>query len=164
MVKNKEQRVGVFADTANLYHAARHLGGRVNFKELLRQAVAGRKLIRAIAYVITSQGGEEQKFFNALEQSGFEVKSKELQVFAGGKKKGDWDVGIAMDMIRASESLDVIILMSGDGDYEPVVEYLQNHGLLVEVMAFAESASARIIERADDFTDLSSNKRKFIIK
>jgi len=85
MIKHKEQRVGVLVDVANLYHSAKNLfGAKVNFKEVLRTAVEGRKLIRAIAYVIRSESEEERAFFSALDKQGFEVKSKDLQIFAGG--------------------------------------------------------------------------------
>lgn len=164
MIKNKEQRVGVFVDGANMYYAARHHGGRLNFKELLKAAVAGRKLIRAISYVIKSDAPEEKTFFDALDKLGYEVKFKDLQIFLGGKKKADWDVGIAMDMVKMAEALDVLVLVSGDGDYLPVVEYLQNHGKLVEVISFADNTSSRLSEKADEFQDLAKEEGRFVIK
>jgi uncharacterized LabA/DUF88 family protein len=101
IIKHKEQRVGVFIDTANLYHSAKNLYKRkVNFGAVLKDAVAGRKLVRATAYVITSEAGDEKGFFDALTKLGIETKTKELQVFAGGAKKGDWDVGIAVDAMK----------------------------------------------------------------
>jgi uncharacterized protein (TIGR00288 family) len=165
MLKHKEQRVGVLVDVSNMYHSAKNLfKKRVNFKEVLVQAVSGRKLIRAIAYVVKSESAEELNFFEALSQQGFEVKMKDLQVFAGGAKKGDWDVGITVDAIKLSKNLDVIILVTGDGDYLPLVEYLQyNTGCLVEVMAFRQTTSSKLIEHADDFFNLSEN-RKFLLR
>ena len=164
MIKHKEQRVGVFVDVQNMYYSAKNLfGSYVNFAKILESAVAGRKLIRAIAYVIKAQIREEQKFFEALEYQGYEIKIKDLQVFAGGIKKGDWDIGIAIDAIKLSRQLDVVAIVTGDGDFLPLVEYLQYHGLLVESLAFSETASAKLMEKADDFTDLSLNKRRFLI-
>ncbi len=163
-MKHPDQRVGVFVDVGNMYHSAKNLhAARVNFKAVLTAAVADRKIIRAIAYVIRSNSTEEEKFFDALDKSGFEVKAKDLQVFFGGLKKGDWDVGLAMDSIKMSPKLDVVCIVSGDGDYIPLVEYLQYHGLLVEVLAFGETCSSKLRETADDFIDLSSDKRKFLI-
>ncbi len=164
MLKHKEQRVGVLVDVSNMYHSARNLYNRkTNFKEILVQAVADRKLIRATAYAISTENQEEAPFFEALEQQGFEVKMKDLQIFAGGAKKGDWDVGISIDAIRLAGKLDVIVLVSGDGDYLPLVSYLQNNkGCLVEIMAFRKTCSSRLIEEADDFIDLGSDK-KFLI-
>ncbi len=165
MARFKEQRVGVLVDIQNLYYSARVLHSKkVNFKNVLQEAVSGRKLIRAIAYGIKTTEGLEEKFFEALEKQGFEVKTKDLQIFPGGQKKGDWDVGITVDAIKLSKSLDVLVLVSGDGDYIPVVEYIQNTtGCIVEVMAFIESASGKLIEKADEFINLSKNKRKFLI-
>ena len=153
-------------DVQNLYHSAKHLyqGGRVNFKEVLRAALAGRKLIRALAYVVRTETAEEQAFFEALTKSGIELKVKDLQVFPGGMKKGDWDVGVAVDAIRLAPALDAVVLVSGDGDYIPLIEYLKNSaGVQVEVIAFGRSASGRMREIADDFIDLGAEPDKFII-
>lgn len=165
MAKFKEQRVGVLVDIQNLYYSARVLHSKkVNFKNVLLDAVSGRKLIRAIAYGIKTVEGQEEKFFEALEKQGFEVKTKDLQIFPGGQKKGDWDVGIAVDAIKMSKSLDALVLVSGDGDYIPVVEYIQNTtGCIVEIVAFKESTSSKLIEAADGFINLSENKKKFLI-
>jgi len=164
MIKHKEQRVGVLVDVSNMYHSAKNLySKKVNFREILIKAVAGRKLIRATAYAIRTETKEEAPFVEALEAQGFEVKMKDLQIFAGGAKKADWDVGIAIDAIKLAEKLDVLVLVSGDGDYLPVMSYIQNNkGCLVEVMAFRKTCSSRLVEEADDFTDLGSNK-KFLI-
>jgi len=147
-----------------MYHSAKNLyKRRVNFKEILKEAVAGRKLIRATAYVIRAENEEENNFFEALSQQGFQVIIKDLQVFTGGAKKGDWDVGIAVDAIKLAEKLDVLVLVTGDGDYLPLVTYLQNtQGCLVEILGFRQTTSSRLIEEADDFVNLSDS-RKFLI-
>ncbi|MFH1745330.1 MAG: NYN domain-containing protein [bacterium] len=164
MIKHKEQRVGVLVDVSNMYHSAKNLyKKRVNFKEILKDAVAGRKLIRATAYVVKTESEEESPFFEALSQQGFEVKMKDLQIFAGGAKKADWDVGITVDAIKLANKLDVIILVTGDGDYLPLVEYLQNtKGCLVEVIAFRQTASSKLVEESDDFINLSDDKKYLI--
>lgn len=162
--KHEEQRVGVFVDVQNLYYSARNIyNARVNFSAFLKDAVQDRKLIRAIAYVIRAQMPEEQMFFDALSKAGFEVKAKDLQVFFGGVKKGDWDVGITMDMIKMMNKLDSMVLASGDGDYLPLLEYLKNFGVRVEVVAFGKSASAKLKDFADDFIDLDENPKKFLL-
>lgn len=159
-----EQRVGVFIDVSNLYYSARVMYGRkVNFKAVLKEAVGDRKLIRAIAYVIKAESPEEQKFFDALDNMGFDVKSKELQVFYGGHKKGDWDVGIAMDAIRLAPKLDVVVLASGDGDFIPLLEHLRSIGQRVEITSFGRSTSSKLRELADNFIDLDENQRKFLM-
>ena len=165
IIKHKEQRVGILIDVQNMYHSAKNIyASRVNFKEVLKTAEAGRRLIRAIAYVIRTETGEEKAFFEALTKIGLEVKMKDLQIFYGGLKKADWDVGIAVDAIRLLPLLDVIVLISGDGDFCPLVEYLKNEGRQVEVMAFGKSASAKLKEMADDFIDLSENQNKYLLK
>lgn len=163
-MKHKEQRVGVFVDVQNLYYSAKNVHqAKVNFGKLLVQLVAGRKLVRALAYVVRGPNSVEDNFFNALDKQGFEVKVKDLQVFAGGNKKGDWDVGLVIDAIKMIRALDVIILVSGDGDYLAAVEYLQNQGIIVEVAAFGETCSAKLIEKADDYFNISGHGKKFLI-
>ena len=161
----KEQRVGVFVDVQNLYYSARNLyKSKINFKELLKEAVAGRKLIRAIAYSIRAGEKDEDSFYKALEEIGFEVKAKQLQIFYGGNKKGDWDVGIAMDAIELAHRLDTIVLISGDGDFIPLVQHLRRAlGCRVEVVAFGKSCSSKLSEEADRFVDLDINK-KYLLK
>jgi uncharacterized protein (TIGR00288 family) len=165
IIKHKEQRVGIFIDVQNLYHSAKNIyKSRVNFREVLKTAVAGRKLIRAIAYVIKTETGEEKAFFEALIRMNIEVKMKDLQIFFGGMKKGDWDVGMAVDAIKLAPHLDSVVLVTGDGDFIPLVEYMQNHGQQVELIAFSKSASSKLIERTDDFIDLCQEPKKYLIK
>jgi uncharacterized LabA/DUF88 family protein len=164
VIKHKEQRVGVFIDTQNLYHSARNLyQARVNFGAVLKDAVAGRKLVRAVAYVITTEAGDEKNFFEALAKLGIETKTKDLQIFPGGAKKADWDVGLAVDAIKMSPRLDSVVIISGDGDFIPLVEYLQTIGVQVEVVSFGKSTSGKLREAVDDFVDLSENPRKYLM-
>ena len=164
IIKHKEQRIGVFIDTQNLYHSARNLyKARVNFGAVLKEAVAGRKLVRAVAYVITTEAGDEKNFFDALSKLGIETKTKDLQIFAGGAKKADWDVGLAVDAIKMAPRLDAVVIISGDGDFTPLVEYLQTMGVQVEVVSFGKSTSSKLREVVDDFVDLSENPRKYLI-
>jgi uncharacterized LabA/DUF88 family protein len=163
---NKEQRVGVFVDVQNMYYSAKNMyNAKVNFAAVLREAVKGRRLVRAIAYVIKAYIKEEKNFHDALENIGYEVKSKDLQTFPGGAKKGDWDIGIAMDTIELAPKLDTIILVSGDGDYIPLVQHLRRAmGCRIEVMAFGSSCSGKLKEEADQFLDMDKFKLKFLIK
>lgn len=165
VIKHPEQRVGVFIDAQNLYHSAKNLYKRkVNFGNVVDHAVAGRVLIRALAYVITSDSGEESAFFDALTKMGIETKTKDLQVFAGGAKKADWDVGLAIDVVAAASKLDTIIIISGDGDFVPLVEYVKvAYGCQVEVVSFGRSSSQKLVDSADDFIDLDEDKRSFLI-
>ncbi len=191
------QRVGIFVDVSNLYHSAKNLyQGRVNYAELIKHLVGGRQLIRAMAYVVRSEGVEPQQprgharmaekdqaaavslapasvssdanggmsseasFFEALENAGLELRMKDLQIYAGGMKKGDWDVGLTVDVIRMMPFLDVIILVTGDGDYIPLINYVKwGGGRVVEVAAFRRSASSKIVEAADVFVNIETIPR-----
>ena len=164
-LKHPEQRVGVFIDVQNLYYSAKNLfGKKVSFGNIVKEAVADRKLIRAIAYVVRTESQEEKPFFDALYNLGIETREKELQVYQSGFKKADWDVGLTVDAIRLAPSLDAVVVVSGDGDYVPLVEYLQkSSGKQVEVVAFGETTSGKLIDAADSFLDLSMDKAKFLI-
>jgi len=164
VIKHPEQRVAAAIDTQNLYHSAKNIyKSKVNFDAVVKAAVADRKLIRALSYVVTTESGEEQAFFEALEKIGIEVKTKDLQVFFGGAKKADWDVGMAIDAIKHSTKVDAIVLATGDGDFVPLVEYVRSQGCQVEVIAFGKSCSSRLRECADDFIDMDERPRDFLI-
>ena len=164
-IKHPEQRVGVFIDVQNMYYSAKNLHGKkVNFGNIVQEAVGGRKLIRAIAYVVSTETKEEQPFFEALYNLGIETREKDLKVYSTGFKKADWDVGLTVDAIRLAPSLDAVVIVSGDGDYVPLVEYLQkSQGKVVEVVAFRDTTSSQLIAEADDFLDLSAAPEKFLI-
>ncbi len=166
VIKYADQRVAVLIDTQNLYHSAKNLyKAKVNFKNVLEDCVAGRTLIRAMAYVITTESGEERSFFDALEKTGIETKTKNLQIFSSGAKKADWDVAIAIDAIRMAPRLDAVIIVSGDGDFVPLVEYLKvTHGLQVEMASFGKSTSSKLIEAVDDFIDLDDNQKRYLLR
>lgn len=161
----KEQRVGLFVDVQNMYYSAKQLYSmKVNFANIMKKAVGNRKLIRAFAYVIKADIKEESNFFDALQSQGYDVKMKDLQVFLGGAKKGDWDVGIAMDIMRMTAKLDVIVLVSGDGDFQDLVEYAKALGCRVEVMAFGKTASSRLKNVADMYIDMENDKKTYLIQ
>jgi uncharacterized LabA/DUF88 family protein len=163
MIKHKSQRVGVFIDVQNMYYSAKKLYNmKVNFGEILKEAVADRQLIRAIAYVVKATG-EEGAFFEALHERGLEPRERPVQVFQDGAKKADWDVGMTVDAIRIGELLDVIVLVSGDGDFVELVEYLKHHGRQVEVLAFRETSSSKLVEAVDSFIDLSQDQNRYLI-
>lgn len=189
LIKHSDQRVGIFIDIQNLYHSSKNLyNARVNYKELIRGLVGERKLIRAMAYVVQTEQilaaaeaakaerGEEvvkqekttkseTTFFDALKQAGIELRIKDIQIFPGGAKKADWDVGMAVDAVRMADFLDVIILVTGDGDFVPLVEYLKwGKGREVEVAAFSRSTNAKLKEVADEFVALEDLPRVIMRK
>lgn len=175
MRTHSAQRIAIFIDVQNLYHSAKNLfKAKVNFENLIKAAIRDRQLVRIFAYVVKSETGEgvaegkaltgEAAFFDALEKLGIELRIKDIQIFSSGFKKADWDVGMAVDAIRLSPSVDTIVLATGDGDFIPLVEYLQAHGKLVEVMAFSKSASGKLKEMVDEFTDLGEKPKIFLLR
>ncbi len=165
VIKHIGQRVGVLIDVQNLYHSARNLyQARVNFGEILKLAVSNRNLIRAFAYVVRTKTGEEKAFFDALIKLGIETRVKDLQEFYGGQKKADWDVGIVIDAVRMAPNIDTLVLVSGDGDFISLTEYLKNQGKRVEIIAFGRSASGKLKEIADEFIDLEGSPKKYLLK
>ena len=165
-IKHKEQRVGIFIDAQNLYHSGKNLyHSKVNFGQIVKDALDERKLVRAVAYVIKTESGDESGFFDALTKVGIETKMKDLQIFSSGAKKADWDVGMAMDAVKLAPKLDAVILVTGDGDFVPLVEYLQhNQGCQVEVVSFGKSTSSKLVEAADHFTDLDETPNKYLLR
>ncbi len=164
--QHKDQRVGVFIDVQNMYHSGKNLyNANVNFDKILSVAVGDRQLIRAIAYVICSNTSEEQAFFETISKYGFELKVKDLQIFPGGMKKADWDVGLAVDAIKLADKLDVVVLVTGDGDFIPLVQYLkENKGCRVELLSFKRTTSSNLIKKVDDFSDLGGRGSDFLIR
>jgi uncharacterized LabA/DUF88 family protein len=160
------QRVAVFVDVQNMYYTCKNLyKANLNFGEVLETAVDKRQLIRALAYVIKADVGKEQDFFDALGNQGYEVKAKDIQIFFGGAKKGDWDVGLAIDAVTLASKVDVVVLVTGDGDYAPLVRYLQNNkGCRVELLGFKKTTSAALIEEVDKYEDLSENTKKYLVR
>jgi uncharacterized LabA/DUF88 family protein len=164
VIRHPEQRVAILIDTQNLYHSAKNLyKAKVNFGNVVKAALGGRKLIRALSYVVNTESGEESAFFEALEKVGIEIKTKDLQIFFGGAKKADWDVGLAIDAIKLSLKVDAIVLATGDGDFIPLVEYVKSQGCQVEVISFGRSSSSRLREVVDDFIDMDENPREFLM-
>jgi uncharacterized LabA/DUF88 family protein len=164
VIRHPEQRVAILIDTQNLYHSAKNLHkAKVNFGAVVKAALGGRKLVRALSYVVNTESGEEAPFFEALEKLGIEIKTKDLQIFYGGAKKADWDVGLAIDAIKLAHKVDAIVLATGDGDFIPLVEYVKSQGCQVEAISFGRSSSGKLREVVDDFIDMDSDPRQFLI-
>lgn len=164
VIRHPEQRVAILIDTQNLYHSAKNLyKSKVNFGHVVKTALGNRKLVRALSYVVNTESGEETAFFEALEKLGIEIKTKDLQIFYGGAKKADWDVGMAIDAIKLAHKVDAIVLATGDGDFIPLVEYVKSQGCQVEAITFGRSASSRLREAVDDFIDMDERPTDFLI-
>ena len=156
--QHKNQRVGIFVDVQNLFYSARNLyDAKIDFGKLLDFVVGGRLLIRAIAYLVHKEGVDQSGFVEALRRFGYEIKSKDLKERADGSAKGDWDMGIAIDSISIAPRLDTVVLISGDGDFVPLVELLQARGCRVEVLAFERSTAVELKEAADFYTAIEES-------
>jgi uncharacterized LabA/DUF88 family protein len=168
------ERVAVFVDGANLYHAIKsYFRGVLDYGVLLGAAVAGRKLLRATFYIVEKHEPEEggsggasgaRSFVYNLNRFGYKVRSKPLvaheTVTPDGEKsvthKGDWDMGIVVDMVRLADHADAYVLVSGDGDYVEAVEYLQSEkGLRVEIVSATQCTSQALLDVCDRHTDLA---------
>ncbi|MFW5937672.1 MAG: NYN domain-containing protein [Halanaeroarchaeum sp.] len=158
------QRVAVLADAQNLYHSAQSQYSRnVDYAALLEKAVQERVLTRAIAYVIQADSPEEESFFEALTDIGFETKIKEIKTFADGTKKADWDVGMSLDAVTLADHVDTLVLVTGDGDFSRLCSHLRHEGVRVEVMAFGSSTAEELIDAADSFIDLGERQETFLL-
>ena len=158
------QRVAVLADAQNLYHTAQSLHSRnVDYTALLDAAVDGRELVRAIAYVVRADNEDEETFFEALEEIGFEPKIKPIKTFGDGSKKADWDVGLSLDAVTLADHVDAVVLCTGDGDFARLCSHLRHEGVRPEVCAFGESTAEELVDAADSFTDLSETEEQFLL-
>ena len=164
MLNTKARRIGVFIDVQNMYYSARNLfQQKVHFANIVTQCTGDAQLVRALAYTITTEEGLEEAFLNALRSEGIEVMSKDLLEYHSGTKKGDWDVGITIDIVRMLDMLDVVVLVSGDGDFEPLVHYIKSRGRIAHVASFRESTSTRLVQSVDMYTNLSEFPELFLI-
>jgi len=158
--RGQTQRVGVFIDVQNVYYGARRLKGKLDFDALLEGAVQGRRLIKTTAYVVESKETDQSQFIAMLEKRAIEVRRKALQVRADGSMKGDWDMELALDILDAAPGLDVVVLVSGDGDFTSLVKRVKSMGPRVEVVAFPRATAKSLVQAADSFQPLD---RKFMI-
>lgn len=159
-----DQRVAVLVDSQNLYHSAHSLYSRnVDYTALLTDAVADRRLTRAIAYVIRAESPEEESFFDALDDIGFETKIKDIRRFSDGTIKADWDIGMSLDAITLASHVDTVVLCTGDGDFSRLCSHLRHEGVRVEVMGFAQSTADELVEAADSFTDLDTDADRYLL-
>jgi len=158
------QRVAVLADAQNLYHTAQSLYSRnIDYAALLEAAVHERQITRAIAYVIRADSPEEESFFDALVDIGFETRIKEIKTFGDGTKKADWDVGMSLDAVTLANRVDTVVLCTGDGDFSRLCSHLRHEGVRVEVLAFGESTAEELVAAADEFTDMSADTDRFLL-
>jgi len=149
--KGEKERVGIFVDVQNMFYAAKQFNGRLDFQKLLHSALRERRLIVAKAYVVQNPESDQSGFVSMLQQLSYQVKRKDLRLRADGSAKGDWDMGMAIDMISLAEKLDVVVLVSGDGDFVDLVNLLKTMGPRVEVFSFPHNTARDLMEAADQY-------------
>lgn len=155
------ERVGIFIDVQNMYYSARQLKGKLDFDALLQACVLDRRLIQASAYVVESKEIDQSGFIAMLQQRAIEVRRKTLKIRADGSMKGDWDMEMALDILDMAPKLDVVVLVSGDGDFTSLVRRVKTMGPKVEVVAFPRNTAKSLLEAADRFHPLD---RKSMIR
>ena len=151
----QNQRIGVFVDVQNMFYAARNQHqGRLNYGKLLKWIVGDRQLVRAVAYLVRSPEVDQSKFVTMLRGLNFEVRVKDLRVRPDGSTKGDWDLGIAIDTLSLADRLDVVCLITGDGDFVDLVHMLKAMGVRVEVYSFRPSTAEELVNAATAFVEI----------
>ena len=144
------QRVGVFVDVQNMFYSAKHIkNAKLDFSKLMEKAVRGRQLIRAICYIVDNPDIDQSGFTDMLRQNGYEIKTKPLRTRSDGTSKADWDMGIAIDAVNVADKLDIIVLVSGDGDFIDLVHHLKGRGVHVEAISFINSTNDDLIKAVD---------------
>lgn len=154
--RDGDQRVGLLVDVQNMFYSARTLHqSKVDYSKLQSQLVCGRKLVRAIAYVVQKPDVDQSAFLEALRRAGYEIRRKDLIVRDDGSTRGDWDVGMTIDALALVQKLDTVVLVTGDGDFVPLVEALKGRGCRVEIGSFEESTSNELMRCCDQFIPIS---------
>ncbi|NWJ46114.1 MAG: NYN domain-containing protein [Chloroflexi bacterium] len=149
--------VGVFVDVSNLFYSAKSAGVEVNYCRLLEFASRGRTLIRSIAYTgIDPENNSQRKFIDFLASNGYKVVCKDIHKYDTGRIKANLDIEIAVDMMLMAQNLDIVVLVSGDGDFARLVKAIQDKGVRFEVISFGISTSNELITLVDRFTEISS--------
>ena len=149
-------RVAVFVDVQNVYYTVKQIYGcHFDYRAFWDQVTAGREIVRAFAYAIDRKDQKQIQFQQILESIGFEVKLKPFIQRSDGSAKGDWDVGITLDMIELANEIDVAVLVSGDGDFDLAVKKLRDaHGVEVEVYGARKLTAASLIQAATRFVPI----------
>ena len=151
-------RLGVFADTANLTDRVNENPTVIDYEKLLERVIGNRRIVHARAYcpIYADYGGrlEDQRTVSPVWGKGYDIVTKPVKMFADGTRKADLDLVLAVDVIRRIESMDVLALLSGDGDFVPVVDLVREKGVRVEVYSFAESMAEELRLHTDAFYDL----------
>lgn len=149
--------LGILVDVQNMYHTSKlAIGAKVSYERLIRLIKGERGLVRAFAYIVDSAVNQDN-FINHLYAAGFDVRRKPMLERSDGSRKADWDVGITIDAVKLGAKCDVIALVSGDGDFVPLVDYLSSRGIRVELYSFYDYTSNNLIRHSDQFFPLTES-------
>jgi len=154
----QKEKIALFVDSQNLYYSARMgYAAKVNYEKLLRLITENRQLVKAYAYIVQPPDGDVKPFATSLERFGYVVKIKDVRTRLDGSAKANWDMGMALDILSILDSVDTIILASGDGDFVPLVDFIKLKNKRVEIYAFSDNTAYDLKEKADKFEPLGEN-------
>ena len=157
-VRNPQHRVGMFVDVQNLFYAAKLLHqSKVDYGKLIREVSGGRQVVKAVAYIVQRPDVDNRSFCDALAKMGYELRSKALKIRSDNSARGNWNVGLALEAIQLASRLDVVALVSGDGDFEPLARAVRGMGCLFEVFSFERSVSQDLVDAADAFLPITES-------
>ncbi len=150
-------KIAVFADVQNIYYTTRDTYDRpFNYRQFWQKISAEGEIVIANAYAIHRGNDQQLKFQNALKNIGFTVKLKPFIQRSDGSAKGDWDVGITIDVMEVSSRVDKVILLSGDGDFDLLLEKIKKkYGVIAEVYGVSALTADSLIDSATHFHSIT---------
>lgn len=153
------EKIAIFVDVQNIYYTTKYCYQRhFNYYAFWTQATANRQVVAAFAYAIDKGDNKQQGFQHRLRQIGFTVKLKPYIQRSDGSAKGDWDVGITLDVIDYAPQVDVILLLSGDGDFELLLTKIRHsYAVTTEVYGVLASTAPTLINAADRFITIDKS-------
>lgn len=156
VVDTAVERVAILVDVQNVYYTTRQAFGRhFDYNAFWARFAAGREVVVANAYAVERGDARQRQFQNILRGIGFDVKLKPFIQRRDGSAKGDWDVGITLDAIEAAPGVDRVVLVSGDGDFDLLVQRLrERHGVGVTVVGVARLTADSLVRAASDFVPI----------
>ncbi len=152
------QRISIFVDVQNIYYTCRQaFSQHFNYQAFWQQVTQGREVVRAVAYAIDRGDPAQQNFQRILQEIGFEVRLKPFIQRSDGSAKGDWDVGITIDLLDAAPVSDVVVLLSGDGDFDLALKRVKKDGAEAWVYGAPGLTALSLIQAADRFIEIDSS-------
>ena len=150
------KKIAIFADVQNIYYTTRDVYGRqFNYRKLWKQLSTRGEIVSANAYATHRSDDSQKKFQDALKHIGFEVKLKPFIQRSDGSAKGDWDVGITIDVMQTAKDVDIVVLLSGDGDFDLLLQKIKtDYGVTTEVYGVPALTANSLIEAADIFNPI----------